>query len=441
MRKAGIRHLLWILRCALSAGVLLVLSVGQVDGARAIPSPPPLSTSGVLCVPGLLSRMDPRCQKVPPSDTQTVPLSPPLAIASPVRSAVCTPTRVWRQREDCPQYGPATTAYRIAHVRLPDPLPELPLVELEPEEDVVPYTYAYVRALPLPIYRHPMEAALGLPPVRILYSGDQWVSVNGEVEYEGERWYQINKDEFVPAEALILAAPSHFQGVYLTSQPSYPFAWINRSVRPASTPQGTPDPNAPLYQRYQIVPIYAEELVGDELWYLIGPGQWVEQSAVSKVTVDPPPPGVGPGERWIEVDLFEQTLAAYEGERMVYATLISSGRPGSTWTDSGLFRIWAKLPATKMSNPDAEDGSPAWYYLEDVPWTMYFNGATALHAAYWHDAFGFTRSHGCVNLAPRDARWLFNWTSPYVPLDAKAAYANGNGTWVWVHNTSPFEGR
>lgn len=353
---------------------------------------------------------------------------------------VCTPGRLWRWPNTCSQRGPGTAAYRLAHIRIPNPLPELPLVELKPEpgEEVVPYVYAYVRTLPLAIYRHPTEAALGLPPVRVLYSGDQWVSVEAQVEYNGERWIQINEGEFVRSEALVLARPSRFQGVYLNDQPQYPFAWVNRPVRPSRVPQGAPDPSAPLLQRYEIVTIYAEEFRGDELWYLVGPDQWVEQSYVSKVTVDPPPPGVGPGERWIEVDLFEQTLAAYEGERMVYATLISSGRPGPTWTESGLFRIWAKLPATKMSNPDSSDGNPDWYYLEDVPWTMYFNGATALHGAYWHDAFGFTRSHGCVNLAPRDAEWLFNWTTPYVPPGEKVVYAHGSGTWVWVHNTSPF---
>ena len=360
--------------------------------------------------------------------------------ARPSPGFICTPNRLWRRPTTCADRGPGTLAYRIAHIRPPSPLPELPLVELKPEpgEEVVPYVYAYVRTLPLPIYRHPMEAVMGLPPVRILYSGDQWVSIEGEVEYEGERWIQINEGEFVRADALVLAQPSRFQGVYLNDQPAYPFAWINRPVRPSRIPQAAADPAAPLLQRYQLVTIYAEELHGNELWYMIGTDQWVEQSYVSKVTVDPPPPGVGLGERWIEIDLFEQTLAAYEGERMVYATLISSGRPGKTWTTPGLFRIWAKLPATKMSNPDSSDGNPDWYYLEDVPWTMYFNGPTALHGAYWHDAFGFTRSHGCVNLAPRDAEWLFNWTTPYVPPGAKVVHAHGNGTWVWVHYTSPF---
>jgi len=302
----------------------------------------------------------------------------------------------------------------------------LPVVELkpDPEEKVVPYTYAYVRHLPLAIYRHPMEAALGLPPVRVLYSGTQWVSVVGTVEYEGQQWVQINANEFVPADALTFGRPSQFQGVYLTDQPAYPFAWINRPVRPSRVPQETPDPTAPLYSRYQMVSIYAQELrASQELWYLIGPDQWVEQRYVSKVTVDPPPAGVVPGGRWIEVDLFEQTLAAYVGERMVYATLISSGR-SATPTPTGLFRIWGKFPTAKMSNPDVRDGSPIWYYLEDVPWTMYFHGPYALHGAYWHDSFGFIRSYGCVNLAPRDARWLYDWASV--------------GTPVWVHFTPPF---
>jgi lipoprotein-anchoring transpeptidase ErfK/SrfK len=181
--------------------------------------------------------------------------------------------------------------------------------------------------------------------------------------------------------------------------------------------------------------------MGDEMWYMIGPDQWVEQSYTSRVDVDPPPEGVGPGEKWIEVNTYEQTVAAYEGPRMVFATLMSSGRP-STWTPNGLNRIWGKLPSTPMINREVEPGDPAWYYLENVEWTQYFDGAYALHAAYWHNAFSFTRSHGCVNLAILDAKWLFDWTTPFTPEDAKIVYSEesgaGAGTWVWVHKTSPF---
>ena len=355
---------------------------------------------------------------------------------------VCVPSLIWRNPELCPSYGPGTTAYRIASIRTPDPLPELPVLELPHDEDdkLVPHAYAYVRALPLNIYRHPMEAAMGLPPVRTMLSGDWWVSVGGLVEYEGQRWYQINKEEFVPADALAFASPSRFQGVYLTEQPQHPFAWINRWVQPSVVPQGAINAGVEGLKRYQLVTIFAEERRGDEIWYLVGPDQWVEQKNVARVDVDPPLPEIGPGEKWIEVDLFEQTIAAYEGERMVYATLISSGRT-ATATPPGLYRLWSKVREGKMSNPDVDDGAPAWYFIEDVPWTMYFHGGYSIHAAFWHDAFGFTRSHGCINLAPRDALWFFNWADPFIAEDTDLIYIGGStpSTWVWVHFTSPLE--
>lgn len=364
----------------------------------------------------------------------------PRARAVPARY-ICVPNLVWRNPELCPTYGPGTTAYRLASIRLPDPLPELPVLELphDEDDDLVPHVYAYVRTLPLNVYRHPMEAAMGLPPVRTMLSGDWWVSVDGLVEYEGQQWYQINEEEFVPADALALANPSRFQGVYLTEQPQRPFAWINRWVQPSVVPQGAPNTGVEPLQRYQLVTIFAEERRGNAIWYLVGPDQWVEQSNVSRVDVDPPPEGVGPGEKWIEVDIFEQTIAAYEGERMVYATLISSGRTG-TATPPGLYRIYFKVREGKMSNPDVEDGDSAYYYIEDVPWTMYFHEGYSIHAAFWHDAFGFTRSHGCVNLAPRDALWFFNWADPFVPEDVDLFYIGEDmpSTWVWVHFTPPF---
>jgi len=355
---------------------------------------------------------------------------------------VCVPSLMWRNPELCPSYGPGSTAYRISSIRLPDPLPELPVEELphdDEEEELVPHTYALVRNPPLAVYRHPMEAAAGLPPVRTLLSGDWWVSLEGEVEYEGQLWYQINAGEFVRADAVALAVPSRFQGVYLAEQPSLPFAWTNRWVRPSLVPQGAYNTAVDPLNKYQLVTIYAEERRGDELWYLVGENQWVEQSTVGRVDVDPPPAGVPAGAKWIEVDIFEQTIAAYEGERMVYASLISSGRTG-TATPPGLYKLWAKIQEGKMSSPSVPDGHPSYYYIEDVPWTMYFHQAYALHAAFWHDNFGFTQSHGCVNLTPRDSKWLYYWADPPISEEADALYIGVSmiNTWVWVHYTPPF---
>jgi lipoprotein-anchoring transpeptidase ErfK/SrfK len=351
----------------------------------------------------------------------------------------CVPSLIWRHPELCPGYGPGNATYRLASAEpLETPRP-LPVVELpESDEDVVPHTYAHVGTLPLNVYRHPADEEMGLPPVRTLLSGDWWLSLEGKVEYNGREWYQINEDEYVPVEAVGLAQPSRFHGVQLADQPQQPFAWMNRAARPSVLPQGALNNEVELLDRYQLVTILAEHLVDSQVWYLVGDDQWVEQTNVSRVDVDPVPEGVDPGAKWIEVDLFEQTIAAYEGARMVYASLISSGRQ-HTATPPGLYRVTFKIREAKMSMPFAKDGDALYYYLEDVPWTMYFHEGYSIHAAYWHDAFGFRRSHGCVNLAPRDALWFFVWADPPIADSADYLYAgSGPTTWVWVHYSPLF---
>jgi hypothetical protein len=138
----------------------------------------------------------------------------------------------------------------------------------------------------------------------------------------------------------------------------------------------------------------------------IGPDRWVRAAEVSEVRLEPPR---APG-RWIDVDLGEQTLVAYQGPRPVYATLISSGKQSAT--PRGDYPIWAKAAAVTMSNQPYED-TP--YFVHLVPWALFFQAHNALHGAYWHDRFGARKSHGCINLAPRDARWLFEWVPPSLP--------------------------
>jgi lipoprotein-anchoring transpeptidase ErfK/SrfK len=104
--------------------------------------------------------------------------------------------------------------------------------------------------------------------------------------------------------------------------------------------------------------------------------------------------------RWIDVDLSEQRLTAYENGQAVHTTLVSTGLP-RTPTVQGQFRIWIKLRADDMEGPD--------YYLEDVPYVMYFYQGYGLHGAPWHNNFGHRMSHGCVNLPVPEAEWLFNF--------------------------------
>ena len=108
------------------------------------------------------------------------------------------------------------------------------------------------------------------------------------------------------------------------------------------------------------------------------------------------------GERWIDVNLSQQMVYAYEGNTVVNSFLVSTG----TWqypTVTGKYHIYVKYRYTDMAGPG--------YYLPNVPYTMYFYQGYGLHGTYWHHNFGTPMSHGCVNLATPDAEWLYNWAS------------------------------
>jgi len=149
--------------------------------------------------------------------------------------------------------------------------------------------------------------------------------------------------------------------------------------------------------------------VSGTTWLMIGPDEWIDKSKTALVyPASTPPQGITNG-RWIEVNLLEQTISVYQNNRLVFATLTSTGIPG-WWTRPGLFQVTEKLEKTPMSGAFEADRSD-YYYLEDVPWTMYFDEARALHGAYWHNYFGYEQSHGCVNLSPGDSHWLYLWAN------------------------------
>jgi lipoprotein-anchoring transpeptidase ErfK/SrfK len=131
------------------------------------------------------------------------------------------------------------------------------------------------------------------------------------------------------------------------------------------------------------------------------------------------------GRKWFAVDLFEQTLVAYEGERAVFATLIASGL--AQWgTTEGVHQVWARHEQVRMSGAAGEE---AFWNLPLVPWALFFTKSEqALHGAYWHDGFGYRRSRGCVNLSLTDAKWIFDWA------------AGDEDVWVFVYHSAEYRG-
>ncbi len=141
------------------------------------------------------------------------------------------------------------------------------------------------------------------------------------------------------------------------------------------------------------------------------------------------------GGKWIDINLTQQLLKAFEGKKMVYVTIISSGEAGladpddSTATIRGIYRIHTKYVTTTMDSDEVGEE----FELRDVPYVQYFKDGYALHGAYWHDGFGRPKSHGCINLAPEDARRLFFWTDPQVPPRWHGSRKSLTGTIVFVH--------
>jgi len=223
-----------------------------------------------------------------------------------------------------------------------------------------------------------------------------------------------------------IGSPSLFQGLQFDLTPDRPFGWILFPIQTKRTPGfQNEDPTGRELYRYQVVQIYAVENIDGIEWYMIRPDEWIPerqdyQRIIGRVLPNPVPPEGVVGGRWIEVNLLDQTIAAYEDNQLVYASLVASGIE-PFWTRPGVFQIYDKLDSTPMRGSFEADRSDA-YYLEDVPWTMYYDKARALHGAYWHNSFGSPRSHGCVNLSVGDSRWLFDWAN--------------EGDWVYVWDPS-----
>lgn len=108
------------------------------------------------------------------------------------------------------------------------------------------------------------------------------------------------------------------------------------------------------------------------------------------------------GRRWIEIDLSDQTLTAWQGDVPVLETKVSTGK-ASTPTVTGDFQIYTKYDSQHMTGDD--------YDLPGVPWVMYFYRDFAIHGAYWHANFGYATSHGCVNMRIPEAEALYQWAA------------------------------
>jgi hypothetical protein len=277
--------------------------------------------------------------------------------------------------------------------------------------------FRYVMALPregdkVPLWASPEDMERQAAPVAELKKGDT-VAVRAEpLRFDGESYLVAEDGRVLPAKGPVtrMGEGSGWTGVVPDEQSPLPFGWV---TTPGAPVYDGPDRAARVMDRAgqrDRLPLLDEAGQGAARRVRVGDGRWLRASDVNEVRALPRPAGTQGHARWIDVDLGEQVLVAYEGDRPVYATLVATGR--SVPTPRGDYPIWGKVPFITMKSQPYEDQT---YYVDRVPWVMFFQGHNAIHGAYWHDRFGTTKSHGCVNVAPRDARWLFEWVPPALP--------------------------
>jgi len=264
--------------------------------------------------------------------------------------------------------------------------------------------------------------------LKYLDNWNTWVSVKGSTVVNGVRWYNTSQGWLQDWELRFFPL-TNFEGYYFSGDEKDSLGFI---IDPQSNVRSAPATNSQMLgflKRYTPV-----GLVGvDNGWARIAQGQWIAPQTVREVKLIERPANIGPDEKWVVINLTQQTVVAYEGDKPVFATLTSTGK-GTTPTITGTYRVYRKVISHTMSGGTSDaDKDP--YTLDEVPWSMYFTQGYALHGAYWHDQFGAVRSHGCVNLSPADAKFLFSWTGPTVPPGANAinASADNPGTWVYSH--------
>jgi lipoprotein-anchoring transpeptidase ErfK/SrfK len=328
-------------------------------------------------------------------------------------AVVCEPAAYLATPSNCALLGPSQYLNEMAKLGMTFPPRLLPAYKPDPSLTQLPYKYYHLNDDYVPIYSSPGEKGSGVnqfPP------GFVYVSYTDVWDQAGY-YFLLQNGGWIPGKGSRVGEISDFQGLAFHSTPHNSFGWTFERIPVQSAP-GYNAPNTGVWlDPFSIVQIYDTQNVDNADWNLIGLNQWVEARKVAQVAINTTPPEGVATNRWIDVNLAEQTLAVYDNRELVFATVIASGLE-PFWTKPGLFQIYQKKETETMRNNDPSD----FYYLDNVPWTMYYDGARALHGAYWRTRFGYPQSHGCVNLSVGDAHWLFNWAV--------------EGDWVYVHDPS-----
>jgi hypothetical protein len=348
-------------------------------------------------------------------------MAAPNALAASTRDpgALCVVDLQWNMPAACPEYGPAArrTEFWESGLLPRRPFPSQPLDKTLAELD---RSYAKVDPhMELPVFKT-LDDAVRNNEDHHLDPGFVYISYKNIIERGHQEFLETGGGWYIRKEDVSFnhIEENQFHGFTLTAPPPHPFGWVVApdGITPSNAPGGSAGSGVRL-PFYKFVEVFASQTVRGSQWFEVGLNQWLPLNQLALVfPAATLPAGIPDGARWISINLGEQTLAAYEGTRLVFATLASTGVK-DFWTRPGLFQVKNKYDLQSMSGAFRQDRSD-FYFVQDVPFILYFSSSRAIHGAYWHNAFGYPRSHGCVNLPVADAHWVFDFSSV--------------GTWVSV---------
>ena len=284
-----------------------------------------------------------------------------------------------------------------------------------------------------------------------LFGRDQVVEVTGEVQGDlgygnpfNSTWYRVNNEGYVYSGRVQPVETRHQKPVFdiptegMLGEITVPFCDTRRGISYYSD-RG--------YRIYYSTTHWITDVVVNRneksIWYEIYDRQTQESLyvPVHEMRVIPPDeltllsPEVTEEQKRIHVDLASQTVTAFEGENAIFVTRCASGAKGSE-TPLGEFRTYHKGPSVHMTNQG--DGTANTYHLPGVPWVSFFTGSgVAFHGTYWHNDYGRPSSRGCVNLTPEDAKFIYRWSRPELPVGLPYLNQPGQGTLVQVVLSRP----
>lgn len=316
------------------------------------------------------------------------------------------------------------------------PLTEPPTPTSWGEQPPLPFIYARRRgANPGRVYSDAAAAVRGGPPLRRLIPGRAYHFT--EVIDEGVELLVLPTGGVVRRDDVSLYDPSPFVGEAIEVGATEHAAWARGTPAIRSEPSREASSILTLTDRQVLWVGSDERTEGRTTWLpVLGPSAgWIRVRDIRRVRMIEPLEAAAE-HPWLDLDLKQQVLTLRDRSGPTYATLVSSGTGGDRHTPLGIFSIQDKMLHWDMANSPASEDR---YHVEEVPWVMHFWPRFALHGAFWHDGFGGTRSHGCVNLSPRDARALFDATSPTLPVGWHSVWqtADDPGTLLRIHAGSP----